>query len=162
MSVTLKLNHEDGIRLRQQAATKVERVQTEVDGHKVDTPIVSKGVDWRFEREDVQQDEDPRKVDTNGRKIKLGTYTVYITAGLKNLVVERKGPVKPYNFHNNSIRNQIRIQPQKLTEVKKGKEGEKPVMGWKNDGTPTYVPANTFGGVFVGDNLRAVIDEMPT
>lgn len=153
MSVTLKVNHEEGIRLRQQAAHKVERVAgSDIKG----------GTDWRFEKDECAQDEDYRRVGPDGKKIKLGTYTIYVTAGLKNLVVERKGKVAPFNFKNPAIRNQIRVQYQKLVATgRKTKEG-KEVHEWKNDGPARYIPPNTFDGVFVGDGQRAIVDEMPT
>lgn len=161
MSITLKLQHEDGVRLRQQSASKVERLQTEIDGKPVDTPFIVRGTDWKFDKDDAKQDEDLRKLDSDGTHMKLGTYTVYITSGLKNLVIERKGSVKSLDFRNSSLRNQMRIQVQKLVEVRKGKDGS-PVKEWKNDGQPQYIPPNVFGGAFVGDGQRAIVDEMPT
>jgi hypothetical protein len=164
MSVTLKLVHEEGIRLRQQSAHKIE--QTDLAGGP-STQIV----DWRFVKrpasdgkivEECQQDEDPRRVDANGRKAQLGTYTVHVTAGMNNLVIERKGKVSPYSFKNPAIRNQVRVQHQRLVESgRKTKEG-KSVHEWKNDGVAKYVPPNSFDGVFVGDGQRAILDEMPT
>ena len=164
MSVTLKLVHEEGVRLRQQAAHKIE--------HKDDlTGAVTPSVDWRFVRrqasdgklvEECLQDEDPRRIDAHGRKLQLGTYTVHVTAGMNNLVIERKGKVAPFNFKNPAIRNQVRVQYQRLVESgRKTKEG-KPVHEWKNDGQTKYIPPNTFDGVFVGDGQRAIVDEMPT
>lgn len=164
MSVTLKLNHEEGIRLRQQSAHKIE--------HKDDlTGSVTNSVDWRFVKrpasdgkivEECQQDEDPRRVDANGRRAQLGTYTVHVTANMNNLVIERKGKVAPFNFKNPAIRNQVRIQYQKLTETGRKTKDGKPVYEWKNDGAPQYLPPNTHGGAFVGDGQRALVDEMPT
>ena len=97
MSVTLKLVHEEGLRLRQQSAHKVE--------HKdLTTGAPTQTVDWRFVKrpasdgkivEECQQDEDARRVDSNGRKVQLGTYTLHITAGMNNLVIERKGRSPP-------------------------------------------------------------------
>ena len=161
MSITLKLIHEDGLRLRQQMAAKVDRMQTELDGKPVDTPFVVHGTEWKFEKDDVKQDEDLRRIGADGKHEKLGTYTIYITSGLKNLVIERKGGIKSVDFRNSSLRNQLRIQVQKLVEVKKAKDGSA-VKEWKNDGQPQYIPANVFGGAFVGDGQRAVVDEMPT
>jgi hypothetical protein len=164
MSVTLKLGHEEGVRLRQQSAHKIE--------HKDDkTGTTSTSVDWRFVKrpasdgkvvEECQQDEDPRRIDSNGRKLQLGTYTVHITAGMNNLVIERKGKVAPFNFKNPAIRNQVRIQYQKLTDSGRKTKDQKAVHEWKNDGAAKYIPPNTFDGVFVGDGQRAICDEMPT
>lgn len=164
MSVTLKLVHEEGIRLRQQAAHKIDHKDEK-------TGAVTQTVDWRFVKrpasdgkvvEECQQDEDPRRVEANGRKVQLGTYTVHVTAGANNLVVERKGKVAPFNFKNNSIRNQVRVQYQKLIDSGRKTKDSKPVHEWKNDGAAKYIPCNTFDGVFVGDGQRAIIDEMPT
>lgn len=164
MSVTLKLVHEEGIRLRQQAAHKIDHKDEK-------TGAVTQTVDWRFVKrpasngkivEECQQDEDPRRVDSSGRKIQLGTYTVHITSGMNNLVVERKGKVAPFNFKNNSIRNQVRIQYQKLVDSGRKTNKDQPVHEWKNDGPAKYIPSNTFDGVFVGDGQRAIVDECPT
>jgi hypothetical protein len=163
MSVTLKLVHEEGVRLRQQAAHKIEEKD-------LTTGEPTQSVDWRFVKrpasdgrlvEECQQDEDSRRVDANGRKAQLGTYTVHVTAGMNNLIIERKGKVAPFNFKNPAIRNQVRVQYQKLVDSGR-KLNEKPVFEWKNDGAPQYLPPNTFGGAFVGDGQRAIVDEMPT
>ena len=163
MSVTLKLVHEEGIRLRQQAAHKVD--SKDLTG----APVTN--TDWRFVKrpasdgkivEECQQDEDPRRVDANGRKAQLGTYTLHITAGMNNLVIERKGQIKPYSFKNPAIRNQVRVQHQKLVDSGRKTQDKKPVHEWKNDGAAKYVPPNTFDGVFVGDGQRAILDECPT
>jgi hypothetical protein len=172
MSVTLKLVHEEGIRLRQQAAHKIERTEEKTDaltGEK--TEAVPASVEWRFVKrpasdgklvEECQQDEDPRRVDSNGRKVQLGTYTVHITHGMNNLVIERKGKVAPFNFKNGAIRNQVRVQYQRLVDSGRKTKDKKPVHEWKNDGAAQYIPSNTFGGAFVGDGQRAILDEMPT
>jgi 5-hydroxyisourate hydrolase-like protein (transthyretin family) len=163
MSVTLKLQHEEGVRLRQQSAHKIEEKDLTTG-----EPVHS--VEWRFVKrpasdgkvvEECQQDEDPRRVDANGRKAQLGTYTVHVTAGMNNLIIERKGKVAPFNFKNPAIRNQVRVQYQKLVDSGRQKD-KKPVFEWKNDGAPQYLPPNTFGGAFVGDGQRAIVDEMPT
>lgn len=149
MSIKLSLKHSEGLRLRNQSAIKVEK-----DGKPTNEVV------WKFDPEDCKQDEDLRKVEADGSHVKLGTYTSYITTGLKNLVVERKGKVEHVDFRNSSLRNQLRIRYQKLVEVKKGDK----VTGkeWRFDGQPTYIPANTWTGVFVGDGQRAILDEMPT
>ena len=163
MSVTLKLNHEEGIRLRQQSAHKIEQKDITGEAHTV--------TDWRFVKrpasdgkivEECQQDEDPRRVDSNGRKMQLGTYTVHVTAGMNNLVIERKGKVSPFNFKNGAIRNQVRIQYQTLVDSGRQTKDKKAVHEWKNSGQPQYLPPNTFGGAFVGEGQRAIVDEMPT
>jgi hypothetical protein len=181
MSVTLKLTHEEGIRLRQQAPHKVEHTKEKtvetvdsLTGEKK-TEKVSEvshvSTEWRFIKrpdsagkitEDCQQDEDPRRVGSDGRKVQLGTYTVHITHGANNLVIERKGKVTPYNFKNNAIRNQVRIQYQTLVDSGRKTKDGKPVHEWKNSGQPQYLLPNTFGGAFVGDNQRAIVDECPT
>jgi hypothetical protein len=176
MSIQLKLNHEEGLRLRQQTAHKVERVEGIADKSGTTPGAVKSGTDWKFDKyqedngkttDEVPQDRDPRRVGNDGKKIPLGTYTLHITAGMRNLVVERKGKVSPFNFKNEAVRNQMRIRYQVLS-VKKGKDGSpvqkdgKPVHVWEDSGQPQYIPPNTFGGVYVGDNQRAILDEMPT
>jgi len=164
MSVTLKLVHEEGIRLRQQAAHKIEHIDEK-------TQLPSIQTDWRFVKrqasdgktvEECGQDEDPRRVDASGRKVQLGTYTVHVTAGMNNLVIERKGKVATFSFKNPAIRNQVRVQHQKLVDSGRKTKDQKPVHEWKNDGAAKYIPPNTFDGVFVGDGQRAILDEMPT
>lgn len=173
MSVTLKLVHEEGIRLRQQSAHKIEgKLEHKDELTGTVTPAVSPTVDWLFIKrlasdgkttEECQQDEDPRRTDSNGRKLQLGTYTVHVTSGMNNLVIERKGKVAPFNFKNNSIRNQVRVQYQKLVDSgRTTTKDKKPVHEWKNDGAAKYVPPNTFDGAFVGDGQRVIVDEMPT
>ena len=161
MSIELRLKPEDGIRLRQQTAHNVERVAN---------GLVTGGKDWRFDRYqdqngkdlgEIQQDLDNRRVGPDGKHVPLGTYTVHITAGMHNLVVERKGKVKSFDFQNRAIRNQLRVQYQKLVATNR-KKGDQVVHEWVNDGPPQYIPPNTFGGVFVGDGQRAILDEMPT
>jgi len=157
MSIELRLTHEEGLRLRQQSAHKVG------DG----------GLkEWKFDKlqdyegkpvDEVDQDRDARQCDGAGKKLKLGKYTVHITAGTRNLVAERKGKVKSMDFLNRAIRNQLRIRYQELKATgRKTKEG-KEVHEWKDAaGAPIYIPPNTWGGAFVGDGQRAIIDEMPT
>jgi hypothetical protein len=167
MSITLKLTHEEGVRLRQQSANKIEHKEDKENPEKV----TRTSTEWRFMKriandgktvEECQQDEDPRRVDNNGRKLQLGTYTVHVTAGMNNLVIERKGKVTPFNFKNNAIRNQLRVQYQRLTDTGRKTKEQKTVYEWKNDGPAQYVPPNTFSGAFVGDSQRAIVDEMPT
>lgn len=167
MSIQLKLQHEEGLRLRQQTAQSVERGP---GGN------VQRATDWKFNKfqdanghvtEEIQQDLDPRRVGSDGKKLPLGKYTVHVTYNQHNLVIERKGKVVPFNFKNEAIRNQMRIKYQTLVE-KIGKDGKpvlkdgKPVHVWEDSGQPQYVPPNTFAGAFVGDKQRAILEEMPT
>lgn len=152
MSITLKITHLDGMRLRQQSASRKE------DGT----------LEWKFDPTELQQDEDPRKVDSHGKHEKLGTYTMHLTSSLKNLVVEKKGKQESCNFRNSSLRNQMRMKVQTLTEIKPVKLDEagnvlkRAVMEWKDGGAVQYIPANQWTGIMVGDNQRAILDEMPT
>lgn len=154
MSIMLKTKHVDGLRLRQQS-----NVGTAKDG------VTTK--EWKFEPDECRQDEDSRLVGADGKKIKLGTYTVYLTAQVRNLVIEKKGKLESYDLKNSALRNQMRVQYQKLVPLikddkpAKTKEG-KTIMEWKNDGAPQYTPPNTVGGAFVGDGQRVIVDEMPT
>lgn len=171
MSIQLKLVHEDGVRLRQQTAHKVDRVPGIGDKSGETPGPVKGGTDWKFDRfqddtgktyEEVQQDRDPRRVGNDGKKIPLGTYTVHVTAGMRNLVIERKGKVQSFNFKNPAVRNQMRIKYQELKASDRKTKDGKVVHEWKDSGQAQYIPPNTPCGVFVGDNQRAVVDEMPT
>lgn len=172
MSITLKLQHEEGIRLRQQSAQTVHRAPQKVDGKNVEGGPVISGKEWKFDKfqnadgkttDECDQDRDHRQVGSDGKKIPLGTYTIHITSGMRNLVVERKGKVAPFNFKNPAIRNQMKIQYQTLKDTGRKTKGEqKPVFEWVNDGPPQYIPPNSFGGAFVGDKQRAILEEMPT
>lgn len=171
MSIQLKLQHEEGLRLRQQQASDITRTEDKiVDGHTIRGSLVVSGKEWKFVKgqdnnghptEEVQQDEDLRRVDSNGKKQKLGTYTIHITGGVRNLVVERKGKITPYSFKNPAVRNQVRVKYQNLVPTgRKTKEG-KEVHEWK-DANTQYFPPNEFMGVYVGESQRAILDEMPT
>jgi hypothetical protein len=167
MAIQLKLTHEEGVRLRQQTAHKVERQAGAGDGGGI--PVM--GTDWKFDRfqdptgktfEEVPQDRDPRKVGPDGKHIPLGTYTVHVTANMRNLVVERKGKVAAFNFKNPAVRNQMRIKYQTLEKTGRKTKDGKEVHEWKDSGQPQYIPPNSFGGAFVGEGQRAILDEMPT
>lgn len=171
MSIQLKLQHEDGVRLRQQSAHKVERAPGIGDKSGETPGPVKGGTDWKFDRfqddtgktyEEVQQDRDPRRVGNDGKKIPLGTYTVHVTAGMRNLVIERKGKIASFNFKNPAVRNQMRIKYQELKASDRKTKDGKIVHEWKDSGQAQYIPPNTPCGVFVGDNQRAIVDEMPT
>lgn len=161
MSIQLKINHEEGLRLRAQTAHSVERGSA---GN------VIKATDWKFQKyqsdngastEDCPQDLDPRRVGSDGKKVPLGTYTVHVTYNQHNLVVERKGKVAPFGFKNPAIRNQMRVQAQELKATDR-KKGDKVVHEWIDSGPPQYIPPNTFGGAYVGDGMRVILAEMPT
>lgn len=152
MSIQLQFKAVDGIRVRQQTAVKVER---ETDGIK---HVVT---EWKFDQPDLEQDRDKRLVGPDGKHVPTGFFSVYVTTGLKNLVVERKGPTEPIEFRNSSLRNQLRIRPQQWVDLNVG-TGKKPHLQWRDYGAAQYVPANTFTGMFVGDTQRVIIDEMPT
>lgn len=170
MSIRLKLNHEEGLRLRQQSAHTVEKPQLNEAGEPVPDAPPKKVKEWRFDKfqfpngettDECQQDEDPRRVGNDGKKLKLGTYTLHVTAGSRNLVIERKGKVASYNFKNEALRNQMRLKMQTLEKTGRKHQG-KEVYEWRDSGLPQYVAPNTFCGVHVGDNQRAIVDEMPT
>lgn len=174
MSIQLRLQHEEGLRLRQQQASDVVRTEDRlVDGQTIRgglvVPAISK--EWKFVRgqdnnghptEDVQQDEDLRRVDSNGKKMKLGTYTVHVTAGVRNLVIERNGKTAAYSFKNPAVRNQVRVKYQVLEKTGRKTKDGKDVHEWHDSGTPAYFPPNAFMGVSVGTGTRAIVDEMPT
>jgi hypothetical protein len=172
MSVQLKLQDSEGLRLRQQSATDVERKEKVKGQDGAEVELLIKSKDWKFDKladyegkpvDFMDQDRDARLVDGAGKKMKLGTYSPYITAGTKNLVVERKGKVKSLDFLNRAIRNTLRIKYQILKETGRKTKDGKPIFQWEDSpGQATYVAPNEWGGAFVGDNQRAIIDEMPT
>lgn len=163
MGIRLKIQHREGLRLRQQTAQQVTRAEGNV---------VTAGTDWKFDKhtdyegrpiDELDQDRDVRLVDGSGKKVRLGTYTVHINAGTHNLVIEQKGKVKSLDFKNEAIRNQIRIRYQELVNTGRVTKDKKPIFEWKDQaGAPIYVAPNTWGGAFVGEGQRAVLDEMPT
>lgn len=154
MGTQLKLDYVDGLRLRHQMAHTVERLSQDKGGD------VQGGTEWRF-AEDVPRDIDPRKRDSNGAPMILNTLTFYISYGLKNVVVEKKGKPENLTFRNTSLRNSLRIKQQAFTNSGKVDKNEQPIKKWMDQST-MYLPANTWGGVFVGDGNRAIVDEMPT
>jgi hypothetical protein len=172
LSTQLKLTDSEGLRLRQQSATDVERMETIAGQDGKDVELRIKAKDWKFDKltdyegrpcDYVDQDRDLRLVDGAGKKMKLGTYSIYITAGTRNLVVERKGKIKSLDFLNRAIRNQLRIKYQELKPTDRSTKDGKPIHQWVDaPGQPVYVAPNTWGGAFVGDNQRAIIDELAT
>lgn len=154
MSIALTLNHVDGLRLRHQVAHKVTRIEGDNGG------AVQSGTEWRFEG-DIERDTDPRKRDANGAPLILPTYTFHISYGLKNAVIEKKGRVENIQFRNSSLRNQIRIRTQAFTDTNRKDKSGAAIKAW-HDQSISYLPANVWGGVAVGDGVRTIIDEMPT
>jgi hypothetical protein len=163
MAIKLKIQHREGLRLRQQTAQEVTRAEGNV---------VTKGTDWKFDKhadyegrpiDELDQDRDARLIDGAGKKLRLGTYTIHINAGMHNLVVEQKGKVKSVDFKNEAIRNQIRVRYQELKNTGRKTKDGKEIFEWRDaPGAPIYIPPNTWGGAFVGDGQRAILDEMPT
>jgi len=151
MSMQLKIDHVDGLRLRHQVAHKVDRKEGDVQA----------GTEWRFD-EEVPRDTDPRKRDANGAPLILPSYTFYVAYGLKNVVIEKKGKAENLTFRNSSLRNQLRIKIQALTETGKKDKTGVALKEWRDQQSPQYIPANQWTGVCVGDGLRAIVDEMAT
>lgn len=153
MAIFLKIEHVEGLRLRQQVAQSVLRAKT---------GEVQKGSEWTFERDPVSRKEAevPRDLDPRTRA-PVNTYSVSVNHGTKNLVIDKKGKPASVSFRNSSLRNQLRIKLQELAPVKKDKDG-KDVLAWKDIGTLQYLGPQATGGVTVGDGVRAFIDEMPT
>ena len=154
MAIFLKFDHVDGLRLRQQIAQDVKR-------HEKETGIVIDAKEWRFDKDPITRKDAELPLDIDQRTQKpLSTYSATINFGLKNLVIEKKGAGVNVSFRNSSVRNQMRIKTQELVEVKKDSKGA-PVKEWRDTGTSYLQPSN-WGGVYVGDSQRAVVDEMPT
>lgn len=154
MAIFLKFDHVDGLRLRQQIAQDVKR-------HEKETGTVLSSKEWRFEKDPITSKDAEVPLDIDQRTQKpLSTYSVTVNFGLKNIVIEKKGSGVNVSFRNSSVRNQLRVKTQELREVKKDVKGNA-VKEWKDTGTSYLLPSN-WGGVYVGDNQRAVVDEMPT
>ena len=153
MAIALKLEHVDGLRLRQQLATKVARQ----DG------VILAGTEWRFEKVQGTHEDAvvPRDLDLRTKE-PINTYSPTINYGLKNLVIERKGPITHLQFRNSSVRNLLRIKVQtQVATGKPGRDGEE-IKKWQDSGVPQYLAAQAWGGVAVGDGTRAILDECPT
>ena len=157
MSIALKFNHIEGLRLRQQSAHDVQRT--------ADNQIVG-GKEWRFDvgadRKplEVEQDKDERRRDATGAPALLGTYTAHITAGLRNLVVEKSGKAENIPFRNSAIRNRLKVRYQTLV-TQKHEKSDKVTQKWQ-DSNSQFVEPNSWGGAFVGDTTRVILEEMPT
>ena len=154
MTVMLTIQHVDGIRLRQQLAHDVQRVANEKGGN------VIGGKEWHF-ADEIQRDVDPRRRDNNGAPLQLPTYTFYVSYGMKNVVIEKKGKPENLTFRNAALRNQLRIKIENFVDSGRKDKNGKPVMHWTTV-TTQYVPANEWTGVCVGDGIRAIVDEQPT
>lgn len=157
MAISLRFNHIEGLRLRQQQAKQVEFTEGVHGG----TAMAGKRTEWAFDGADCVQDTDPRRLDNHGKPLPLGTYTVHIAANLRNCVVEKKGPVVAVEFRNGALRNQMKIRQQEFAATGKSDKGGKPIKEWVTTKTE-YLPPNTWGGAYAGDGVRAILDEMPT
>lgn len=143
MSITLRFTHIEGLTLQQQTLHKEKDSQT-----------------WKNDPETARRDVDYKQLDSKGRPRQLDSYEpLYVTAGMRNVVLTKKGPIVHVDFRNSSLRNQLRLKTQVLTEVKGDKGAVK--KEWKDSST-SFVAANTFSGAFIGDGQRAILDEMPT
>ena len=156
MAIALRLNHIEGLRLRQQQAKDV----VFSEGANGGVPS-STAKEWNFDGADCTQDTDPRKVDSHGKPIPLGTYTVHIAANLRNLVIEKKGKIEAMAFRNAALRNQMKIRMQELKPTGKKDKTGKDIKEWTTV-KQEYLPANEWGGAFAGDGVRSILDEMPT
>ncbi len=139
MATQIQIKDVVGLRLRQQTLREVPDSKHKGDG---EPPLIKA---WKFEPVDVNQDIDVRTHEP------LGIYTVHVAYNLRNLVVERKGKGENVTFRNANVRQVLRVRQETLDANKK----------WKPAGTNMIAP-NTWGGVFVGDGNRAVIEELPT
>lgn len=157
MSIALRFDHSEGLRLRQQQAKQVQFTEGENGG----IAMAGSKTEWAFDPADCVQDTDPRKVDNKGKPLPLGTYTVHIAANLRNLVVEKKGPVTAIQFRNAALRNQMKIRQQEFKDTDRKDKSGKLIKEWVTT-KQEYLPANTWGGAYAGDGVRAILDEMPT
>jgi len=140
MATQIQVRHIEGLRLRQQTLREVPDSKHKGEG---EPPMIKV---WKFEPQDVPQDLDVRTREP------LGIYSVHVAYNLRNLVVERKGKGENVTFRNANVRQVLRIKQEALDGNKK----------WKPAGAPILLDPNTWGGAFVGDGNRAVIEELPT
>lgn len=140
MSIQLRIDHVEGLKLRQQ--TYKDKLDAEPTVNEKGEKFYPK--DWYFEPDDCLRDLDPRTREPTNH------YTTYVGAHLKNLVLEKSGSASNLMFRNSSIRNQLRLRAQRKH---KGK--------WITE-RDSYLDPNTYGGVYIGDGLRTIVDEVPT
>jgi len=157
MAIMLKIEHKEGVRLRHQIAKNA----VFSEGGVGTGGVAISGTEWAFEGEDCQRDIDDRRRDNRGKPMLMDSYTVYISANTKNLVIEKKGKPEPFQFRNASLRNLLKIRTQEFADTGRKDKTGKPIKEWKTIKTE-YLPANEWGGVFAGDGVRAILDEMPT
>lgn len=158
MTIFLKIEDIDGLRIRQQVATTVTRVtESEMSGG-----LVVGGKDWKFEKDpltkkdvDVALDLDPRTQQP------LKTHSFSLSFGLKNAVVDRHGKAENVAFRNESVRNVLRVKVQSFEPTDKRGHDKEFIKVWKDHST-LFVQPGQWGGAVVGDGLRAILDEMPT
>jgi hypothetical protein len=158
MAIALRLEHVDGLRLRQQLATAKRNNTKEGDN------TILGGVDWHFEKVSGTHEDAvvPRDLDARTRE-PTNTYSPTINFGLKNLVIERKGPITHLEFRNTSVRNQLRIKTQTNVSTGRRTKDGADIKVWEDSGVPPqYLAPQLWGGVAVGDGTRVILDEMPT
>lgn len=139
MATSIQIRHVEGLRLRQQTLREVPDSKHKGDGQ---PPLIKA---WKFEPDDVRQDLDIRTHQP------LGIYTAHTAYNLRNLVIERAGKGENVTFRNANVRQVLNVKQQVLDGNKK----------WRPNGV-AQIPPNTWGGVFVGDGNRAVVEELPT
>jgi len=158
MTIFLRIQHIDGLRIRQQVAHNVERVQkTELsDG------LVVGGKEWKFEKDPITKKdvEVPRDLDQRTQK-PLDTYSFSVSFGLKNAVIDRHGKAENVSFRNESVRNVLRIKVQSFDPTDKRGADKEFIKAWKDHST-LFIQPSQWGGAVVGDGLRAILDELPT
>lgn len=171
MAVQIQFRHVEGMRIRQQTFRDIPhtvpaKLKRAPDPNFPDDPSRSIEVlleperienvrEWKFEPEDIPQDEDARTHKPTG------VYTVHLAYNLKNVVLERKGPGENVTFRNAGIRNTLRIWQQTFTDTGKLSKGGKAIKDWVKQ-SPSLLAPNTYGGVFIGDGNRAIVEELPT
>lgn len=145
MSTQILLRHVDGLRLRQQQFKDVPDSRFKGELKEGESPPTVKA--WKFDPDggDVRQDIDQRTHEP------LGVYSPYISYGIRNLVMERKGKAENISFRNGNVRQTLKVTQQELGKDKK----------WKPTGV-NMVPPNSWGGAFIGDGNRAIVEELPT
>lgn len=148
MSTHLSIKHFPGLILRTQTLQAVPKRDTANGKPVVDesgAAVMADVKKWGFEEPAVQQTSDPRTHEPSGE------YSLFIGYNLRRLVLDSSKGGENAAFLNENVRQQLKVQQQ----VKK--DGK-----WTNMGQPAYVAPMATGGAYVGDNHRAILEELPS
>jgi len=158
MTIFLRIEDIEGLRIRQQIGQKVSRVV----GSDLSDGLVTGNTEWKFEKDPITRHDVEIALDLDQRTQRpLKTRSFSVSFALKNAIVDRKGKAENVSFRNESVRNVLRVKVQSLDATDKKDSNKEFIKAWK-DHTTLFVQPGQWGGAVVGDGLRAILDEMPT